>query len=560
MSNGDLGKRLGKLVDKGIIPDYAAQVILENPELLEAELKNRQKLFPSIGFVPNIAQERALSCLKKPHPTYGDYPFVTIMTGGNGVGKTCDIAAILLPGLCLGQNFVNKDHCDYEYFREIEKLRKGRAALGQDELHVRIVCASEDMSESGSLYKEIKLWNPQAVFSQKGNKCYGQVRIGNVCIDVKTFDQDVVTHAGPTLDVVIFNEPPPQEIWAENIGRCRKNGRVFAFLTPVGGAAFLFDIIDGDFPDGEIFHTEASIYDNCIDIPGTRGHLSRRDIERLIRQWEANNPEEVVARRDGKFMNLSGSIFKNYNEKVHCIKARDVLDNWIIMQTVDPHRAKPPFGIWTAQTPSDDIFVIAEYPSNRWDQITTCGLTIQQICSEWDLIEQGRYPGLSYLGNLTMTARHGDPLMFNDVQPHSRETLQQIYSKYGYSFSLEVDNGIDAGHNKIREFLRYDPERVVDGTNRPRLYVFDNCKNTKLAFQRYGYKKKPGGLTLSENVDPTWKCIMDVVRYRLMKFTPYSVLRERLILKREAAAISARGSEGGSRRNPATLGMGKRRR
>ena len=161
------------------------------------------------------------------------------------------------------------------------------------------------------------------------------------------------------------------------------------FLTPLDLAGYLCDVIDTERPDGELYYTECPIWDNCKDIPGTRGHLRRVEIEDQIRDWEATDPTEVPARELGKFQHLAGSIFKIFSEKEHCIDPMPINPNWNIFQIVDPHRVKPPFAVWLALTPVGDYYVIAEYPTEEWDKIITTHLSIKDFGVEFKRIESG---------------------------------------------------------------------------------------------------------------------------------------------------------------------------
>ncbi len=101
-------------------------------------------------------------------------------------------------------------------------------------------------------------------------------------IDFKTHDQAITAHAGPEFDVVIFNEPAPESIYAENASRTRSGGYILHFLTPLNMAMYLHTIENSYHEPGSFHVAEASIWDNCKDIPGTRGHLTRRSIEDQI--------------------------------------------------------------------------------------------------------------------------------------------------------------------------------------------------------------------------------------------------------------------------------------
>jgi hypothetical protein len=198
---------------------------------IDCELENRQKYWPIKDAVPNIGQERALSCYLEKHPEYGDYPLIKILRAGNGFGKTC-VLAWLLAGVTLGLEFMNRQFFNHQYFLDCQEIRKKRR------LKVRIVCDKADMEENGSVYEQIVKWIPMATgegFSlypdQQSPKnkqkwfegrtsggYYTRIRIPaptpeyyETVVDIKTFDQETVAHAGPDYDLILFNEPAPQD-------------------------------------------------------------------------------------------------------------------------------------------------------------------------------------------------------------------------------------------------------------------------------------------------------------------------------------------------------------
>lgn len=499
-----------------LLSQETLEIVRSNPDILRSELAQRKRWFPSKDFVPNIAQERGLLGYARKHSTYNDYPFITIFRAGNGVGKTCAMS-LFLAGVTLGPDFINKEFFNFNYYRDCENVRRQRPLM------VRIVCDGQDMSETGSAYQEIRKWIPKAQFKDRTGGYFNQIVIPapsseffETVIDVKTHGMSVVAHAGPTYDLILFNEPPPQDIWNENIGRCRGGGRIAAFLTPLNMAGYLYGIAN-TAPEGEIYETEASIWDNCADIPGTRGTLSRRDIEKMIRQWQQNNPLEVPARRDGKFMHLAGAIFQSWSRKVHVVDPFPLDPSWNYYMVIDPHDRKPPFVVWLARSPMNFTYVIAEYPLQPWNHITGTQLTIRDFAWEFKRIEMGAHDRFPYFRNVQVSndRRHGDRRKMADRQPNTGMTMQQEYEKgTGFSFNCHLNSDVTMEHEKVRGLLQYNPESPIGPMNTPHLFVFKTCVNVIAAFENYSYAKNQGlGAGISDKIDETWRCPMACVGY-----------------------------------------------
>ena len=518
---------------KAKLPKELREAVENNPaalaELIRNQIKIREETYPLKNMIPNVAQERALGCYMQKHPEYDDYPAKMFMFGGNGVGKT-SAAVSLLGGATLGPEFLNNEYFNFDYFRDCQEIRRKRS------LKVRIVCDKADMEETGSMYLEIKKWIPLAEFKVKtSGQYYTKIRIPSpdihqfrdTLVDVKTFDMDVIAHAGATVDLIIVNEPPPAKIWAENEARTRGGGRIAAFLTPLHLSAYMHKIVHDDYPDGEVFYTEAPIWDNCADIPGKRGQLARRKIESMVRGWKAQDPLEAESREMGKFVHLAGAVFKIYSDK-HVVPNMPIEKNWNIYQIVDHHPHKPAVAVWLALTPLNIIYVFAEYPVEPWDQITGTHLTIKNFGHDFLRIETGKHPNFGYIKYPLQIKngenRIGDPNAFKAEQPHNRlSILDQYELDCGLQYNVDVDNDIQLRHDKIKDLLLYDPFRTIDTMNTPHLFVFQSCRNVNRAFQSYGYKTKMGsGQGLSDKLDQTWKDWIDAIGYGVVAMDPWA--------------------------------------
>jgi phage terminase large subunit-like protein len=488
---------------------------------LRAELVERRKHYPSVDFVPNIGQERAFRCLEKRHLTYGRFPHKVFVLGGNGSGKTALCAGVLLAGACLGPDAINKEFFgNHEYFRYCAEIRSKR------KLGVRLVCDAKDMKEdAGSLYQQIAKWIPTAQFSNKTGDFFQTVIIGEVKVDVKTHDMKVTSQAGPDEDLVIFNEPPPEPVYDENIARTRGEGIGFVFCTPLDAAAYLLREINQPAPDGEIVSTEVSIWDNCIDVPGNRGQLTREAIESQIRDW-SKNPDTLQARVWGKFAHLAGAIFKAYKEDIHVIDPFLIDRSYNLYHICDPHLVKPPFAAWVAVNALGQAFVVAEYPNEPWDTLKSTELTIEHHCKNFDLMERGQNPEFDYLQTKSIY-RIGDPNIMPTKMPNTNRTILTEYSLNGWDYDCSVEDSIELGHDKIRGLIYYDSLRTISAVNQPGMYVFRTCKNVRRALQEFGIKKTADQYAgTMERIDQTWSCPIACLRYFGLKMEPWTPWRQ----------------------------------
>ena len=263
---------------------------------------------------------------------------------------------------------------------------------------------------------------------------------------------------------------------------------------------------------------------NCIDIPGTRGVLSRVSIERMKRQWQENNPLEVPARESGEYISLAGAIFPIFAEHSHVIPPMAIQPNWNIYKILDPHDKKPPFCVWIAVTPLNQCYVIAEYPVENWEVIKTTYFTIENFVQEFERIQGGGHENFPYIKErLRIMECLGDPNKFADRQPGTGRTMKGEYEWAGNEpIYTKLNDRIDFGHDKIRSLVRYDPQRKIDSMNHPQLCIFSTCKNVIRAFKGYEWAEKAGmSGGLSDKIDQTWACPMACIRYFSVHFDGY---------------------------------------
>lgn len=491
------------------------------PEIQDVADLQRKALLaksPALGFVPNIGQERMLVAFSQPVR-----PFVAVIGAGNGMGKT-SLMAPMMVGCAFGPDEVSPWMERYPLFQqELDK----RLARGTP-LQYRIVCHADSMKENGPVFQSINDWFPKGRFKmdKAGKTYYSQVKCfdedGNVIavFDVKTHDQEKTAHAGSNLDGVFVDEPMPEPIYGETVGRCRKDGAFIAmFLTPLEVAGWMMDQIIDDADGVDKVVVTGSLWDNCRDIPGTRGHLSREVIERQIREWERLSPHELEARVYGTFTHLSGALFKNYSAQVHEVEDHPIPAHWPVYMIIDPHDSKLPFVTWIAQGETEAV-VVREWPTEDFVKLGENTMSIAQVVSAIREVERPFRSQVQY--------RYMDPN--KGKTPHrgadDTKTVQEEYREAGLDCELSEDD-LQVGHDRIRALLYYNIKLPVGDGNRPYLRVMNHCKNTSKSLMRYGIKKNAlEGASLTAKIDKKYKDPVDNIRYFAMRLQSFKRVEE----------------------------------
>ena len=512
-------------------------------------------LYPASFFIPNIGQEKATLPLKD----YTGGIVVGAFFGGNGVGKTTALA-ISLVGLCCGKMQVNRFYDDWKVFDWADGIR----FVQRRALKVRLICHQTAMAEDGNLYQTLLHWFPKGWVTwhkqQKSYFCAAEVRnpadpsVLLATIQVRTFDQDTDAHRGDTLDVIFSDEPFPKKHYSENVGRLRRDGILWIFCTPLEVGGWMKDQLHGRH---DVHFTQATIWDNCADwhpdpslIGKTRGVLPKANIERQLKEWDLEGPEVRRARELGEFTHLAGQVLKEWNDAVHVCEPFQIPSSWPVYRVMDPSNGgKPDFVSWWAQSPDDELFCIAEYPSGRWiDETKKPGPSVRAACAEFREVEEHFREQVVY--------SHADPALWKFQQRSATldtgisVTMASEFLREGFRFSA-AQNDPKIGLTKLRELLYYDITKPVEKGNRPRLRVFrfnwwtgKPILNTSTAPGQWCFKKSVMGkgneTSFTSSVEDEWKDPVDCMRYLATCLRPFkAVEREnRLAERREEVRIS----------------------
>lgn len=524
----------------------------EKMQLRENVIPVLQDELPSLFMSVNVAQYRAFQDAYSGSSTAGKLPAYHAVSFANGCGKTHMLIYDIIGWTC-GSSFLNAE----EFPPEAVAFWDGLASLRDaGKLNLRLVCMSDDMKDGGSvlsLLKEIFPWAKTA--AADGMKCYRQIKVPHPTlprventVTIKTFDQDEVKHSGSTCHRIWINEILPGKLLGETMGRIRSkkgniDGSILNTATMLDQAGYLEDMED----DAEVSYVNSRghLYENCVgedvteemaqevyesigvrmkknpDGPGylTNGVLTYSSIQTMIAVWKKRCPDQLEARKSGKFMRGAGRIWVTYNPEIH-----DVLDDmydtvprgYPVVQIVDPHSAKPDFSGWAMVTPLDRLVFFAEWPDvesfGPYERLDYRKHTIAQTCDIWRRIEA------DYGINSANVFRVGDPNRFLEPNPRNNRRLYNDYADEGFRFWLGVDDNLDSGHRCVSEYLYYDQVRFELDPNDmlaiPHMLFAKRCVNIRRAVQRYGFKqKRDPELPTSENLDKKFKEGADIIRY-----------------------------------------------
>jgi phage terminase large subunit-like protein len=364
---------------------------------------------------------------------------------------------------------------------------------------IRIVSETKLVEEGGPIDTEIKTWWPEGKYEgfQNGKLYVSQFKTDNGWIvDKMTYQQKPREFEGATLGVVDFREPPPEDIYNACVGRMRRGGIILMSFTPLHSAAWIADRLV-DSHDNNSVMVNADIEANCRE-HGVRGILEHRDIERMIQNWD---PEEREARATGKFMHLSKVIFGGAFKRAFHVIPNDVEPpadaQWGV--SVDPANGKPwAIGVFWVDRRGQIVFD-SEYPDGDFTKLKESYFATPDYVNVINSMTAGKQVEWRIID------RH-----FANERDHNHSTLKKALGELGLDFqnSYNSEEEIKTGIQSIKDYLRFDDSRPIDGLNYPRLMVKERCKNIIRGFERWCRDERGE----PERLSP-YKDHIDLVRY-----------------------------------------------
>lgn len=339
--------------------------------------------------------------------------------------------------------------------------------------------------------------------------------------DLFTFTQDPGEGESVTLNWAIVDEPMSHKHWTALKSRFRFGGIIFMILTPLEGAGWYHDEFETvERMADDVLLMEGSSEENCIT-HGVRGIIPHQSLEDM---WRDFDESEMIARRDGKYLEHAGVIYKTYRDDYtgHLLAsfppyyaeawAKGLYTLW---QVIDPHDRKPWAISWWAFFPNGKAICVAEWPDESmrpfhklkswgWGYRAYADLTIKTEAA----LGSGRAAYATVM----------DP----NYGPSAAMTQEGV-SSIGAIFSGDYremakgasrrmifpSDAITPGHLAVKGKLG-DPATGVT----PDYYWMDYCRNGRFAMTHYGYKEnRDEQKGLSETPILQHKDFADLPRY-----------------------------------------------
>lgn len=332
-----------------------------------------------------------------------------------------------------------------------EEKKHNRAVVG------RIVAQDFQKGVGEVILKFLDEWLDPSLVVKKTRNPMGvpikwQLKNGST-FDILTYEQSTESFEGWKGDIVWFDEPPPRDKYIATLrGLVDRRGRVWLTLTPLK-QAWIYDDIYTAADGKHITVVTVDMEDNPW--------LPKEAKEEFARSL---TEEEKEARLHGKFMHLSGLIYKEFGDH-NIIEAPDIRREWTRYFAIDLHDRTPAACIWFAVDPAGNHYV--------YDELWLGDVSIVELAEAIKAQE----------GDLKPLVRFIDPAMDKENELAGGFNPRKELMKNGI-FCQRANNDPYLGKSRIRQALRpeYSP---IYKRSIPQLRISRWCKKTIYEFQHY---------------------------------------------------------------------------
>jgi len=307
--------------------------------------------------------------------------------------------------------------------------------------------------------------------------------------DILTYEQSTEQYEGWKGHVAWFDEPPPREKYIATLrGLVDYGGRNWLTLTPLT-QPWIYDEIYTKSDGKKKFVVTMDIRDNSVE---KGGYLSEQAIKEFEEELTADEKE---ARIHGRFMHLSGLIYKQFDPQIHICEPPKIKKDWTKYFCIDPHPRTPVACLWLAVDPQGNHWI--------YDELWLKNMDLEQVAHCIHAQEGDNIPRFRFI----------DPAMDKDNALFDNSNVRTELTKHGI-YCQRANNDKNLGKSRIEHALK--PKYVhTYNTEIPQLRVSRSCPQTIYEFGHFiwGERKHDSGMTEKNEAKKANDHFMDCLRY-----------------------------------------------
>jgi phage terminase large subunit-like protein len=525
------------------VPDLLDGYDPKDPASLEA-VEDKVRTYAKIFFLEmNRAQEPFIRAKNK----RGRTPRVRLFESGNQVGKTSIGVAEDLAHAMGFRPWLSKDDPDYRIAVRVPNNGIVGCEVAGQTLAQRIepefmsliprYCSPEITRYSDGSIKSLTL-----TLDVLGKPCGSTIHF-------RSYVQPAESYEGTVLDWIHFDEPPPQPILtAATRGLMSTNGPSWYTMTPLK-EAYIYDLLslhafNNGGEDQEIAIFRGSTWDNCQDWcracdlripendpevlkPGqarpvrtcpkcgkVMGFLPKEGIENYLKK--ITDPDEREAREEGKWKHLSGLVYKEFDRAAHLYPDFNIPDDWMRIEAVDPHDARPSRWLFGAVSPEE--ITVNEKPANRiyWYTYLLPTGNIKEIARKVKIRRAEhnyKEPAM-----VILDAKFGSKTTKTGLEETSWEEELEKAGIRNIILSHSAPGDVSLGHKRVKEYLALHYSVVKDKSFPGMMFAQEGCKGDRGPIQDMSNYSWDEG---KDKPKEDYKDACDCIRYAALEQPTY---------------------------------------
>lgn len=330
-------------------------------------------------------------------------------------------------------------------------------------------------------------------------------------IEFMSYEMKVEKFAGTSRHFIHFDEEPPRAIFDECMARLvDTEGYAWISMTPVKGMTWLYDSIYKptlEAENREILYSlpdHGEVYFNLENETGVievstdeNPYLSEKGKSRY---FDNLDPASVEARKKGIFVQRSGMVFRNFDNKTHVIP--DIPDpstafrDCLFYSSVDHGWNNPTAWLWHAVKPDGTVITFGEHYASH--------MTISEHAQI--VHEKERAWGIKEIH------RTGDPAM-KQTSAITGTSISQEYADHGLYLELDsVPRDVATGLARMQQYM------AIRSDGKPSWLITEACRNfisemKSLHFKKYVSDKAENDNNPHEEIQKKDDHTFDSARY-----------------------------------------------
>ena len=478
---------------------------------------------------------------------FGRMPKTRLLEMGNQSGKTMIGIAEDLAHAMGFRPWLAKDDPDYRIPIKVPNVGMVGCEVAGQTLAQRIEPLFFELipkfcDKQVSRYSDGSLKSLMLRYDYNGQPCGSTIHF-------RSYVQPAESYEGLISNWIHFDEPPPRAILtAAGRGKMSTNAPWWFTMTPLK-EPYIYDLFslkafNNGGSDEEIAVFRGSTWDNCQDwcracditieanhpenmapgatrpvkrCPGCRrvmGFMPRAGIENFLKT--VTDPDEREAREEGKWKHLSGAVYKELTRESHVVSDFKIPDDWMRIEVMDPHDAKPTRVLLGAVSPEE--ISISGKPANRifWYSYLLLKGTIHEMVRKIQV--RRAEMGYHYPAMFILDAKYGSrTVKAADYETSWEEELEKAGIKR-IVLSHSAPGDVSLGHKVVKDYLRPQYSALRGKEVPGMLFMADGCGGDRGPIQDlFNYRWQTG----SDKPEEDFKDMADCVRYAAMEQPVY---------------------------------------